>query len=327
MPQAKLLTVNAHQPDPAVIKEAADVLASGALVALPTETVYGLGGNALSDKAVAAIFAAKGRPVFNPLIIHVSSAAQLRGLVDMDARADELAEAFWPGPLTLILPRAANSPISLLASAGLPSLAVRVPSHPVAQALLKKTGLPIAAPSANRSGHLSSTTPLHVMESLGESVGLILGAGKSPVGVESTIVDLTKSPAVMLRPGAITKEQIEVVIGPIEQSGGNTGSPNAPGQLESHYAPNAKVRLGARGAEADENLLLFGAELGITGGKKRLNLSPTGDLNEAAANLFSMLHELDMPDIRGIAVMTIPETGLGLAMNDRLRRAAAPRQA
>ncbi len=325
MPQAKLLSVNPNQPDAKIIAEAAAVLKSGALAAFPTETVYGLGGDATNDKAVAAIFEAKGRPSFNPLIIHVAKVDQLRGLVTLDERAEELATAFWPGPLTLILPRADSSPVSRLASAGLPNLAVRIPSHPVAQALLKEAGIPVAAPSANRSGSLSSTTPLHVMESLGDRLGLILGAGKSPVGVESTILDLTKNPAVLLRPGAITKEQIEGVIGPVQQSGGNAAQPNAPGQLESHYAPSALVRLEAKSAGADENFLLFGAEMGITGGKKRLNLSPTGDLNEAAANLFAMLHELDSPGIKGIAVMPIPETGLGIAINDRLRRAAAPR--
>lgn len=321
----RLLTVNSQTPEKSAISEAASLLKQGKLVAFPTETVYGLGGDATNDKAVAGIFAAKGRPEFNPLIVHVAHANQLDDLVTKDRRAEDLIDAFWPGPLTLILPRAENSPVSRLASAGLPSLAVRMPAHPVAQALLKEAGIPVAAPSANRSGHLSSTTPLHVMESLGDAVDLILGAGKSPVGVESTILDLTGKTPVLLRPGAVTREQIEEVIGGTEISGGDAARPNAPGQLKSHYAPRAKVRLNAKSASANEALLAFGPEFGITGGTRKLNLSPTGDLHEAAANLFSMLHELDQPDIDTIAVMPVPETGLGLAINDRLRRAAAPR--
>jgi L-threonylcarbamoyladenylate synthase len=323
---ARLITINIHTPEKAAITEAAQLLKAGKLVAFPTETVYGLGGDATNDKAVAGIFAAKGRPSFNPLIAHIAEAAQLEMLVKPDSRAHELAAAFWPGPLTLILPRADNSPVSLLASAGLASLAVRIPAHPVAQALLKEAGIPIAAPSANRSGHLSSTTPLHVMESLGDKVDLVLGSGKCPVGVESTIVDLCQAKAVMLRPGAITKKQLESVIGPIAVSSGNASAPNAPGQLQSHYAPNARVRLDAKNAGPNEALLAFGPEMGIQGGKKRLNLSPNGDLHEAAANLFAMLHELDTPGIEAIAVMPIPESDLGLAINDRLRRAAAPRE-
>jgi L-threonylcarbamoyladenylate synthase len=325
MPQAKLITINASHPEIPALREAAEVLKAGKLVAFPTETVYGLGGDATNDKAVAGIFAAKGRPSFNPLIAHIAEVAQLEMLVKPDSRADELAAAFWPGPLTLILPRADKSPVSLLASAGLASLAVRIPSHPVAQALLKEVGIPITAPSANRSGHLSSTTPLHVMDSLGDKVDLILGSGKCPVGVESTIVDLCQPKAVMLRPGAVTREQLESVIGPVAVSSGNAAAPNAPGQLQSHYAPNARVRLNAKHAEAGEALLAFGPEMGIKGGLKRLNLSPNGDLHEAAANLFAMLHELDTPGIEAIAVMPIPEIDLGLAINDRLRRAAAPR--
>ncbi|MBI3420308.1 MAG: threonylcarbamoyl-AMP synthase [Proteobacteria bacterium] len=326
MASAKLLSLNPNQPDAKVIREAAAILKKGGLVAFPTETVYGLGGDATNEKAVAGIFAAKGRPSFNPLIAHVAEARQLEALVVMDDRARELAEVFWPGPLTLILPRTANSPIARLASAGLPDLAVRIPSHPVAQALLKEAGIPVAAPSANRSGQLSSTTPLHVMESLGENVDLILGAGRCPVGVESTILSLTKKDAVLLRPGATTREQIEEVIGPVLQSPGDPANTSAPGQLQSHYAPRARLRLNAKDAKENEALLGFGPDMGVKGGKRWLNLSPTGDLFEAAANLFSMLHELDTPDITMIAVMPVPETGLGLAINDRLRRAAAPRE-
>ncbi|HVY13105.1 MAG TPA: L-threonylcarbamoyladenylate synthase, partial [Alphaproteobacteria bacterium] len=252
-------------------------------------------------------------------------ASQLAALVEMDERAQLLAEHFWPGPLTLVLPQKAGSGASKLASAGLPSLAVRIPSHPVAQALLKEANIPVVAPSANRSGQLSSTTPLHVLESLGDGVNLILGAGRCPVGVESTIVDLTGKQAIMLRPGAITRTQIEELLGPVAATEGNALLPNAPGQLQSHYAPHAKLRMEAKSAADDEALLAFGPELGIKGGKLRLNLSPSGDLHEAAANLFAMLHELDKPGIAAIAVMSIPDIGLGLAINDRLRRAAAPR--
>jgi L-threonylcarbamoyladenylate synthase len=322
---ARLITVSASQPDASAIAEASLALQEGRLVAFPTETVYGLGADATSDKAVAGIFAAKGRPSFNPLIAHVAHTDQLHGHVMMDERAQELALAFWPGPLTLVLPRLAASGISLLCSAGLDCLAVRIPSHPVAQALLKKTERPIAAPSANRSGRISSTTPVHVMDELGEAIDLVLGAGRCPIGLESTILDLT-GPATLLRHGGIPREQIEELIGPLAIPEKNAAQPKAPGQLESHYAPRAQVRLDAREARADEALLAFGPEMGISSGKTRLNLSPNGDINEAAANLFAMLHALDRPDITAIAVMPIPEAGLGLAINDRLRRAAAPRQ-
>lgn len=324
---AKLLSTSAQAPDKELIGQAATALQLGKLVAFPTETVYGLGADATNDKAVASIFAAKGRPSFNPLIVHVAEADQLAQLVDMNAHAADLAAAFMPGALTLVLPRKKDCAISWLVSAGLETLAIRMPSHPVAQALLRASGIPIAAPSANRSGTVSATTPLHVMESLGEQIDMILGAGRCPIGVESTILDLSEATPKLLRHGGVTREQIEAVIGPIMLGSDeeNTQHPKAPGQLESHYAPRAELRLGAKSADMDEALLAFGPEMGVNGGKLRLNLSARGNLHEAAANLFAMLRELDQPGITAIAVMPIPATGLGAAINDRLRRAAAPR--
>lgn len=324
--QAEILMLNAAATEPALLAQAAKRLCDGGLVAFPTETVYGLGADATNDKAVTAIYTAKGRPNFNPLIVHVADAAALNEYVEMNSAAENLAAAFMPGALTLVLPRKKNCALSWLVSAGMDTLAVRIPSHPVAQSLIRAAGKPIAAPSANRSGSISPTTPLHVLESLHDQDILILGAGRCPIGVESTILDLTKPAPTLLRPGGITREQIEAVIGPIQDKVLiNNANPSAPGQMESHYAPQAAMRLSATGAEHDEALLLFGPEWGVRGGAKRLNLSPRGDLHEAAANLFAMLRELDMPTIKCIAVMPIPETGLGVAINDRLRRAAAPR--
>ncbi|NDE91419.1 MAG: threonylcarbamoyl-AMP synthase [Alphaproteobacteria bacterium] len=322
----KLLNLHAATPDKEFIALAAEVLRAGKLVAFPTETVYGLGADATNEQAVAAIFAAKGRPSFNPLIVHVAVIAQMADYVEMTPLAENLAAHFMPGALTLVLPRKKDAKLSWLVSAGMDNLAVRIPSHAVAQSLLREVGRPIAAPSANRSGSVSATSPLHVLESLGDKVDLILGAGRSPIGLESTILDITGKAPIILRQGGITQAQIESIIGTVELFSGHTQTPTAPGQLQSHYAPNAHVRLNANGAENDEAFLAFGPEMGIKGGKKRLNLSDRGDLHEAAANLFAMLRELDTPDIKGIAVMPIPETGLGLAINDRLRRAAAPRE-
>lgn len=322
---ATLFSLSNGKPEPAYLEEAARALRAGKLVAFPTETVYGLGADATNDNAVARIFEAKGRPSFNPLIVHVAELDALANDVVLDDRARELATAFWPGPLTLVLPKKAGSTISLLCSAGLNCLAVRIPAHPVAQALLKKTGVPVAAPSANRSGKISSTTPLHVMDELGDKVDIILGAGRCPIGVESTILDLTQDPPALLRPGGITLEQLETVVGKLAPPQTNARQPKAPGQLESHYAPKAHVRLNATCAQDGEALLAFGPDMGIKGGQLRLNLSPNGDLTEAAANLFALLHEVDKTGVTGIAVMPIPERGLGLAINDRLRRAAAPR--
>ncbi|WP_342760770.1 L-threonylcarbamoyladenylate synthase [Azospirillum thermophilum] len=297
----------------------------GELVALPTETVYGLGGKATDDRAVAAIFAAKGRPSFNPLIVHVPGWAEAQQWVVADERAEELAQHFWPGPLTLVLPRRPDSGLSLLVSAGLDSVAIRAPSHPVAQALLKAAGVPVAAPSANRSGAVSPTTPQHVLESLGDRVRMVVAGGKCPVGLESTVLDLTGPEPVLLRPGAVLREEIERLIGPIRVSQEDPAAPKSPGQLASHYAPNAAVRLNADGAGPDEAFLTFGPDRFVPGGLTRLNLSLESDLNEAAANLFAYLRQLDQSGAKSIAVMPIPDEGLGVAINDRLRRAAAPR--
>lgn len=313
------------QPSDSAIAEACSLLQTGKLVAFPTETVYGLGGDATNDQAVASIYAAKGRPQFNPLISHIASIGQLEGLVILNDHALQLAEAFWPGPLTLILPRAKDCPISLLASAGLDSVAVRIPSHPVAQALLKAVDRPIAAPSANRSGRLSPTSPQHVAESLGDKVDLILAGGKCAVGVESTVVDCTQNPPIILRDGGITREQLQRVIPTIATAKDSDGALKSPGMLESHYAPNLPLRLNAAAVTDHEALLAFGSDFIIRGGAMRLNLSPEGNLEEAAANLFAMLRQLDQPNFETIAVMPIPESGLGVAINDRLRRAAAPR--
>ncbi len=311
---------------PAGIARAGELLRAGRLVAFPTETVYGLGADATDERAVAAIFAAKGRPQFNPLIAHVPDLAAARSWGLFDERASELAQQFWPGPLTMVLPRPANSALSLLVSAGLDSIAIRVPGHPVAQAILRAAGRPIAAPSANRSGAVSPTTPQHVLESLGDRVDAIVTGGKCMVGVESTVIDLTGRDAVLLRPGAVLADEMERLIGPVRLSAGDPTAPKSPGQLESHYAPNAAVRLNASSAEADEAFLTFGPDRFVFGGTTRLNLSLEGDLNEAAANLFSHLRSLDQGGAARIAVMPIPEVGLGMAINDRLRRAAAPRE-
>ncbi|NUB17482.1 translation factor Sua5, partial [Azospirillum brasilense] len=238
----------------------------------------------------------------------------------------DAAQQFGPGPLPLARPRRPGAGLSLLVSAGLDIVAVRVPAHPVAQALLKAAGKPIAAPSANRSGAVSPTAPHHVIESLGDRVSMVVAGGKCQVGVESTVLDLTGATPVLLRPGAVLREEIERLIGPIQVSAGSPDAPKSPGQLESHYAPNAPVRLNVTSAEEDEAFLTFGPDRFIRGGKARLNLSLQGDLNEAAANLFAHLRALDQEDARAIAVMPIPDEGLGVAINDRLRRAAYGRQ-
>lgn len=306
------------------IAEAARLIRDGELVAFPTETVYGLGGDATNERAVAKIFEAKGRPQFNPLISHVLDASEARRLVLWNATADKLAAHFWPGPLTLVLPRGKDSAIALLATAGLDTAAIRAPAHKMAQALIRAAGRPIAAPSANRSGTVSPTRAEHVVQSLGDRVKLILDGGPCPVGLESTVLDLTTSVPTLLRPGGATREAIEAVIGTVALSdalpSGNAAH-KSPGQLESHYAPAAPVRLDATNVAGDEGLLAFGPRP-PAGARQSLNLSPAGDLAEAAANLFAMLRALDRPGISRIAVMPIPETGLGLAINDRLRRAA-----
>ena len=300
------------------------LLCAGALVAFPTETVYGLGGDATSDGAVARIFAAKGRPHFNPLIVHVPGIAEAEPLAVFDARARMAARQFWPGPLSLVLPRRTDSGLALLASAGLDTVALRAPAHPVAQALLHAAGRPIAAPSANRSGRVSPTQAAHVIAELGDAVALILDGGACPVGIESTVLDLTRPTPLVLRPGGVTLEQLARIFGRVETAGESSAAPSAPGMLASHYAPRLPLRLEATRALPGEALLAFGAAA-PKGFVEVLFLSRAGDLAEAAASLFAMLRRLDRPDFTGIAVMPIPETGLGRAINDRLRRAAAPR--
>jgi L-threonylcarbamoyladenylate synthase len=313
-------------PTPEAIAEAAGLLREGQLVAFPTETVYGLGGVATNDAAVARIFAAKGRPAHNPLIAHLADPADLPALAEVDERAERLARRFWPGPLTLVLRQKEGSPISRLVTAGLPTIAVRVPGHAVAQALLREVKLPVAAPSANPSGRVSPTTAGHVAADLGEAVAMVLDGGACPVGVESTVLDVSEpGVARLLRPGGLARDEIEDLVGPLAEAG--PGGPlRAPGQLASHYAPRLPIRLDAEEVAADEALLAFGPRP-PPGGKAMLNLSPTGDLEEAARNLFAMLRELDASGARGIAVMPIPRGGLGEAIRDRLRRAAAPRPA
>lgn len=303
------------------IERAAELLRRGALVAFPTETVYGLGADATNDRAVASIFEAKGRPRFNPLIAHLRDADSAHDLAQFTTAAEELADKFWPGPLTLVLPRKRHCPLSLLVSAGLDTVAVRVPAHLIAQQLLAAVDRPIAAPSANRSGHVSATTAEHVVQDFGERLDLVLDGGPTEAGIESTVIGFQNDRPVLLRAGAISRGEIEVVTGPLLTSSGNTIA--SPGQLASHYAPRAALRLNATHVEADEALLAFGANLSAAG--TALNLSPSGDLKEAAANLFAMLRALDSSGAQAIAVMPIPEHGLGEAINDRLRRAAAPR--
>jgi L-threonylcarbamoyladenylate synthase len=304
-------------PDAAGLSRGADLLREGALVAFPTETVYGLGGDARSDLAVARIFDAKGRPRFNPLIVHVPDLVAAREFAVFDARAEAVAAAFWPGPLTLVLPlRAAG--LSPLVTADLGSVAIRVPAHPLAQGLLRAFGGPLAAPSANPSGRVSPTRADHVMAGLAGRIAAVLDGGACAVGVESTILGLVDGPQ-LLRPGGVPVEMLEAMLGPLAM-GGAAEKPNAPGQLASHYAPSAAVRLEAEDVRSGEVRLGFGP------GACDLNLSATGDLVEAAANLFHSLREADLLAAgRGIAVAPVPEVGLGRAINDRLRRAAAPR--
>ena len=298
---------------------------AGELVAFPTETVYGLGGDATDDRAVAAIFAAKGRPRFNPMIVHVPDLAAAEALAIFDDRARAAARRYWPGPLTLVLTRRADAGVSLLASAGLDTIALRAPAHPVAQSLLRAAGRPIAAPSANRSGRVSPTTAAHVAAELGGQIAVILDGGPAEVGIESTVLDLTGRGPVLLRPGGVALEHLEERLGPIATAADAGTAPRSPGQLASHYAPALPLRLDACAARAGEALLAFGAN-SPAGFAEVEWLSRSGDLAEAAANLFAMLRVLDRPDFTGIAVMPIPESGLGRAINDRLRRAAAPRR-
>jgi L-threonylcarbamoyladenylate synthase len=312
---------------PEAIERAARLLRSGALVAFPTETVYGLGADATNDGAVAAIFAGKGRPRFNPLIVHVSGLPEAKALAEFDKRARRLAAHLWPGPLSLVLRRRGDSGLSLLASAGLDTVAIRAPAHPVAQALLRAADKPIAAPSANRSGRVSPTEAAHVMAELGDAVALILDGGRTTIGLESTVLDLTGEAPLLLRPGGVVLEELEDLLGPIatiSTAAAKPHAPRSPGMLASHYAPSLPLRLGATEARPGEALLAFGPAA-PPGFVETLWLSRSGDLTEAAANLFAMLRQLDQPTFTGIAVMPIPEHGLGRAINDRLTRAATPR--
>ncbi len=319
------MTRRLHPGDP----EAAALLLAGELVAFPTETVYGLGADATSNSAVAAVFTAKGRPHFNPLICHYTDADAAFRHVVADPIATALAQAFWPGPLTLVLPRRVTCPVALLAGAGLDTLAVRVPAHPVAQALLHAAGRPVAAPSANRSGAVSPTTADHVLAGLDGRIAAVVDGGACAVGLESAVLDLSGPRPFLLRPGGVTAEAIIAVIGPIgvgltPAEAEVTRTLRSPGLLVSHYAPMLPLRLEAGSVAADEALLAFGPPL--PGAAATYQLSAAGDLAEAASRLFAGLRTLDaVPGLRGIAAMPIPAGGLGAAIIDRLQRAAAPR--
>jgi L-threonylcarbamoyladenylate synthase len=309
------------------VAAAVAALSRGELVAMPTETVYGLAADATSGEAVARIYAAKGRPRFNPLIAHLPGTTEAERLVVLGGEARALAERFWPGPLTLVLPKREGASVADLVTAGLDTLAIRVPAHPVARALLTAFGRPVAAPSANRSGHVSPTRAAHVADDLGDRVAVILDAGPTAVGVESTIVGWDRGAPVLLRPGGLARAEIEAVLGrPLGTIEGDATRPLAPGMLASHYAPAAAVRLNAAEVREGEALLAFGPILPADAGRAAavVNLSTRGDLIEAAAGLFAALRELD-GKAATIAVMPVPGEGLGEAINDRLARAAAPR--
>lgn len=311
-----------RKADAAAISLAAGLLRAGKLVAFPTETVYGLGADATNGEAVASIFEAKGRPHFNPLIIHVNNQAQAAEYVTFSVLAETLAKAFWPGPMTLVLPRRPDCRLSLLVSAGLETVAVRAPSHTVASQLIAKAGVPLAAPSANPSGRISPTSARHVAEDLADRVALILDGGNTPLGLESSVIGFANGRPVLLRAGAVPREAIERIAGPLHIP--QSGVIASPGQLASHYAPRAKLRLNARDVRPWEALLAFGPDV-LPGTGAVLNLSHQGNLSEAAANLFAMMRQLDACS-DAIAVMPIPASGLGEAINDRLARAAAPRE-
>ena len=302
------------------ITQAAKIIKNGGLVAFPTETVYGLGASAYDARAVAHIFEAKNRPTFNPLISHIAHTDFLGGYAVVDERVDALAKRFWPGPLTFVLKRKDLSPALDLACAGLPTVTVRMPNHPVALRLIEASGVPIVAPSANRSQSISPTTAMHVWNSLGERVDMILDGGPCSVGVESTIIDLTGSHVVMLRPGGLAKEDIEDFLNePVLLSAGNPNLPSSPGQMLKHYAPAHPLRINVTKPEPDEFFIGFGE----VGKNAPLNLSPTGDLCEAASHLFDYMHRADdQTTFSKIAMAPIPNKGLGLAINDRIRRAS-----
>lgn len=323
-----------RNPDAAAMFAAAQAIVTGELVAFPTETVYGLGADASNSMAVARIFNAKGRPRFNPLIVHVADLDHARRYGHFTAAAEAIASKFWPGPMTIVTLRIAApvgegdvavDPISDLVTAGLPTIALRVPQHPIAQALIRTSGRPLAAPSANRSGHVSATHADHVARDLDGRVSMILDGGPTRHGIESTIIDASGETLRLLRPGAISRDAIEAVLGCTIKWGDVAGSrPSAPGQLESHYATRAAIRMDAAVIRPDEAVLAFG-HVDPVAGQPFYNLSPSGNLIEAAANLFAALRFLDQPSCNTIAVMTIPNHGLGEAINDRLRRASAPR--
>lgn len=324
-----VLTTRLTDAGAASVAEAAACLRGGGLVAFPTETVYGLGADAGNAAAIARLYAAKGRPAFNPLIAHVGDADAAQRIARFDAPARALAEAFWPGPLTLVLPKLAGCPVADLATAGLDTVALRVPAHPVALALLRGFGGAVVAPSANRSGHVSPTCAAHVEADLDGRIDMIVDGGAVAVGVESTIIGCFGQP-ILLRPGGLPREAIERLLGrplllPVEEPSSATRQPLAPGMLESHYAPRTPVRLRATGLRPGEALLAFGptALPGLAGAAAVLNLSESGDLAEAATNLFGYLRALDAAGATAIAVMPVPPHGLGEAINDRLRRAAA----
>ena len=319
MTDADVVTV--RTADSAAISAAAALIRDGRLVAFPTETVYGLGADATNGQAVASIFVAKGRPHFNPLIVHVKDVEQAQEFAAFSPLADELARTFWPGALTLVLPRREDCRLSLLVSAGLETVALRAPSHPVAARLIAEAGVPLAAPSANPSGRVSATLAAHVEEGFRGKLDMILDGGPTPLGIESTVIGFEDRRPVLLRPGAVPREAIEKVTGALASP--VCGAITSPGRLASHYAPRARLRLNALEAAPDEALLAFGPN--GPSARRVLNLSPRGDLREAAANLFAMLRTLDAED-GAIAVMPIPSGGLGEAINDRLMRAAAPRK-
>ncbi|HEY7084569.1 MAG TPA: L-threonylcarbamoyladenylate synthase [Hyphomicrobiaceae bacterium] len=310
---------------PEAIAAAGAALRGGALVAFPTETVYGLGANAGDGRAVAAIFAAKGRPRFNPLIVHVADVDRAERLGSLTDAGRQLAAHFWPGALTLVVAKRPRCRVAELATAGLATVALRVPAHPIARALLRATDRPVAAPSANRSGHVSATTAAHVAADLGASVSIILDGGPTPIGLESTVVDATGAEPVILRLGGVARESLESVLSrPLALARGAPGRPASPGMLTRHYAPATKLRLDAVEVRPGEALLAFGPAVPKCAAAT-VNLSPSGDLVEAAANLFSALRELDTAGATAIAVMPIPRAGLGEAINDRLQRAARSR--
>lgn len=311
-------------PTAAAIARAAKALADGELVAFPTETVYGLGADATNPEAVARIYEVKGRPRFNPLIAHVSDMSAAQTHAEFNATAHALGGAFWPGPLTLVLNKHASSPICDLVSAGLDTIAVRVPSAEIAKKLLRAADCPVAAPSANVAGHVSPTTAQHVLDDLGDKPAIILDGGATAHGLESTVVDASGPEPLLLRPGAVARTELEQVLGRGLGNPVQSDQPASPGQLASHYAPNANLRLKVKAVRPGEALLAFGAPVPKTRGPC-VNLSKSGDLREAAIRFFSALRALDAMDCATIAVMPIPDEGLGEAINDRLRRAAAPR--